>query len=69
MQQNANHQVYLKSRPAGIPQAENFSLRETEVPRLEEGEILIRNHYLSADPWPDSEASRLPHRWNYQRAG
>ena len=50
MQQNINRQVFLNSRPAEIPQAENFSLRETEVPRLEEGEILIRNHYLAADP-------------------
>ena len=41
MQENINRQVYLNSRPAEIPQAENFSLRETEVPRLEEGEILI----------------------------
>ena len=41
MQQGVNRQVYLDSRPAEIPQAENFSLRETEVPRLEEVEILI----------------------------
>jgi NADPH-dependent curcumin reductase len=45
-----NRQVYLSSRPTGVPRAENFSLRVAEVPALAEGEILIRNHYLSADP-------------------
>jgi NADPH-dependent curcumin reductase len=50
MQQNVNRQIYLNSRPTGIPRAENFSLRVAAVPRLEDGEILIRNHYLSADP-------------------
>jgi len=47
---NLNHQVYLSSRPAGIPQAENFTLRDAQVPRIQEGEVLVRNHYLSADP-------------------
>jgi len=50
MQDNINRQVYLSSRPVGIPRAENFSLRDAQLPRLDEGEILIRNHYLSADP-------------------
>lgn len=50
MQKTINRQVYLSSRPEGIPRAENFSQRDAEMPQLVEGEILIRNHYLSADP-------------------
>jgi NADPH-dependent curcumin reductase len=50
MPENLNRQVYLSSRPAGIPQAENFTLRDRQVPPIQEGEILVRNHYLSADP-------------------
>ena len=45
-----NRQVWLSSRPTGIPQAEHFSIRDASVPTLGENEFLIRNHYLSADP-------------------
>jgi NADPH-dependent curcumin reductase CurA len=50
MQDITNRQVYLSSRPTGVPHAGNFSHRVAEVPALAEGQILIRNHYLSADP-------------------
>jgi len=45
-----NRQVRLKSRPAGIPQAENFELASASVPDLGEGQVLVRNIYLSAEP-------------------
>lgn len=45
-----NQQVRLKSRPAGIPQAENFEIVETPLPEPAEGEILVRNLYLSVEP-------------------
>ncbi len=45
-----NRQVRLKSRPVGIPQAENFELASVPVPALEEGQVLVRNIYLSAEP-------------------
>src|SRR6266446_4568682 len=50
MSTTVNQQVWLKSRPTGIPQAENFALRDGEVPQISEGEVLVRNHFLSADP-------------------
>jgi NADPH-dependent curcumin reductase CurA len=45
-----NHQVRLKSRPNGIPQAENFELAESPVPEPAGGQILVRNEFLSVDP-------------------
>ena len=45
-----NRQIWLKSRPNGIPQAENFDFRDGDVPTIAEGEFLIRNLYLSTDP-------------------
>lgn len=45
-----SRQVVLTSRPSGIPQAENFELREAAVPELAEGQILVRNEFLSVDP-------------------
>ncbi len=43
--------MVLASRPKGEVVAENFRLEEATVPTLNEGEVLIRNHYLSLDPY------------------
>lgn len=45
-----NRQVLLKSRPTGIPQAENFEIVDTPIPEPAEGEVLVRNLYLSVEP-------------------
>lgn len=50
MVQRSNRQVRLKSRPAGIPGAEHFEIAEAPVPALSEGQVLVRNIYLSVDP-------------------
>src|SRR4051812_33095391 len=46
-----NRQFHLVSRPKGEPTADNFRLVETPVPELQDGEVLVRNHYLSLDPY------------------
>lgn len=43
--------IVLASRPKGEVVPGNFRLEEVPVPVLQEGEILIRNHYLSLDPY------------------
>jgi len=45
-----NRQVLLKSRPTGIPQAEHFEIAERPAPELREGQILVRNQFLSVEP-------------------
>lgn len=54
-------QVLLRSRPQGIPQPENFELVDGPVRTPREGELLIRNEYLSIDPamrgWVSSESN------------
>jgi hypothetical protein len=45
-----NRQVRLKSRPAGVPEAEHFEIVEAPVPDLSDGRVLVRNIYLSVDP-------------------
>jgi len=42
---------HLKSRPEGTPSADNFELKEIDLPRLGEGMIRVRNHWLSVDPY------------------
>ena len=43
--------IVLAARPQGAVTTSNFRLEETPVPCLAEGEVLIRNHYLSLDPY------------------
>ena len=45
-----NRQVLLKSRPTEIPQAEHFEITERPAPELREGQILVRNQFLSVEP-------------------
>jgi NADPH-dependent curcumin reductase CurA len=45
-----NRQVWLGSRPNGIPTADNFGIREAEIPKIQDGQFLVKNSYLSADP-------------------
>src|SRR6266403_4043835 len=45
-----NRQIFLKSRPNGIPRPEDFALREAPIPSIGQGKFLIRNQFLSADP-------------------
>lgn len=45
-----NRQVLLRTRPVGIPQAEHFEVVAGEMPQLADGQVLVRNVYLSVDP-------------------
>jgi NADPH-dependent curcumin reductase len=46
-----NKQILLISRPDGPASASNFRLREVPVPELQDGQVLVRHHYLSLDPY------------------
>jgi len=43
--------VVLASRPKGVVSVDNFRLETVAVPVLQEGQVLVRNHYLSLDPY------------------
>jgi NADPH-dependent curcumin reductase CurA len=59
-----NQQWLLTSRPHGEPSQDNFTWRESPVPPLNDGEILVRVVYLSLDPtnrgWMNETATYLP---------
>jgi NADPH-dependent curcumin reductase CurA len=42
--------VTLASRPNGRPTRENFQLAELPVPEMADGQLLVRNSYMSVDP-------------------
>ncbi|AZE48468.1 Putative oxidoreductase YncB [Pseudomonas chlororaphis] len=46
-----SREVQLKSRPTGLPTLENFKVVEVAVPQPEEGEVLVRNLWMSVDPY------------------
>jgi NADPH-dependent curcumin reductase CurA len=46
-----NLQVLLRRRPQGAPVAEDFAVVETPAPVPGPGEVLVRAHYLSLDPY------------------
>lgn len=43
--------IALASRPAGLPQSENFKLIEIPVPQPTEHQFLVRNRWMSVDPY------------------
>ena len=44
-------QVVLQRRPVGMPQAEDFAVREAELPVPGEGEVTVENICMSVDPY------------------
>ena len=47
----ANQQIVLDNRPIGEATASNFRLVTTDTPPLADGQVLVRHHYLSLDPY------------------
>ena len=46
-----NRQILLDNRPDGEAVASNFKLATRETPPLQAGQVLVRHHYLSLDPY------------------
>jgi NADPH-dependent curcumin reductase len=64
MATKVNRQWCLVSHPVGAIAESNFEWKQESVPALEEGQILVRNIYLSLDPtnrgWLDERGNYLP---------
>lgn len=46
-----NKQILLDNRPQGEASASNFKLVESDTQPLKEGEVMVRHHFLSLDPY------------------
>ncbi len=46
-----NREIRLKSRPAGMPKPADFELAETPIPSPAAGQVLVRNIFMSVDPY------------------
>ena len=48
---HTSREIRLASRPAGVPTASNFTLAETTLEPLGDQEVLVRNLFMSVDPY------------------
>ncbi len=48
---DVNRQVLLAAYPDGFPADSDFTIEETPVPEAAAGEVLVRNIYMSVDPY------------------
>jgi NADPH-dependent curcumin reductase len=46
-----NKQIHLDNRPTGEAMVSNFKLVETQTPALTAGQVLVRHHFMSLDPY------------------
>jgi NADPH-dependent curcumin reductase CurA len=46
-----NREIRLKERPVGMPTNENFELAEVQIPDPSHGQFLVRNIWMSVDPY------------------
>ncbi len=55
-----NRQIVLSARPVGAPTTANFQLQESPIPVPASNELLLRNIYLSLDPYMRGRMSDAP---------
>lgn len=51
MAKTISREIQLASRPSGMPVADNFTLVETTMAPLQDQEVLVRNLFMSVDPY------------------
>ncbi|WP_093801587.1 NADP-dependent oxidoreductase [Streptomyces sp. Wb2n-11] len=55
-----SREIRLVSRPAGAPLPEDFALVTTPVPEPAEGQVLVRNTWMSVDPYMRGRMDDVP---------
>ena len=51
MSTTTSREIRLASRPRGLPTAANFTLAQIELAPPQDGQVLVRNLYMSVDPY------------------
>ena len=63
-QETSNTQVLLAARPEGLPKVSDFEIVESDSAEIGEGQVLVKNEYLSLDPamrgWMTDRPSYIP---------
>jgi len=51
LNERVGYEIHLKERPLGIASKNNFELVRVRVPDLKQGQFLVRNVWMSVDPY------------------
>lgn len=51
MEQRIGQEIHLKQYPQGMPTEDNFEIVRVNIPEPKEGEFLVRNIWMSVDPY------------------
>ncbi len=46
-----SREIYLKRYPVGLPVADDFEMKAVALREIDEGEVLVRNLWMSVDPY------------------
>jgi NADPH-dependent curcumin reductase CurA len=57
---NTTRTINLKNRPKGIPELTDFDFTTSEIPELQEGDVLLSSKYVSVDPYLRGRMSNAP---------
>ena len=59
-----NKQIILKQRPIGLPNENTWAIKESQIPKAEDGQVVVKTHYVSLDPamrgWVNDQRSYIP---------
>ena len=53
------HEIHLKKRPVGTATENDFELVNVYIPHLKQGQFLVRNLWMSVDPYMKSDRSHV----------
>jgi NADPH-dependent curcumin reductase CurA len=51
MSETTSYEIHLRRHPVGMPRESDFELVQVRIPEPGEGEVLVRNIYMSVDPY------------------
>jgi NADPH-dependent curcumin reductase CurA len=57
---NKTREIRLAARPVGVPRLEDLELVEVELPELADGQLLVRNTWMSVDPYMRGRMNDVP---------
>ena len=60
MQTTISREIRLIARPEGLPTLENFTMGQSELPPLQDQQVLVRNLFLSVDPYMRARMNEGP---------
>jgi NADPH-dependent curcumin reductase CurA len=60
MVETLSREIRLANRPVGLPRESDFELAVARIPELREKEVLVRNIYMSVDPYMRGRMNNRP---------